>query len=250
METKRIISTLLGLLVLSLLLTAPNAIATSQLEFIDFCPTSLSYSEGEQLAFFVEICNTGTEDVEDATGSYTVLDPNGTAVYDFDYSVDIPAGRSKITLSRFLWTVPENAIAGRYLLEGVLRWDSDAIQKQTFFYVPNEPEPTEPELRITSLYTSRLSYTPGDDIRCICRVKSNTTEDIAHYVSAAIFDQDGTMYQARASSIALINSTVAHRHDFRCFSIPEDAERGIYKITAILWWGDKAVSKTTEFPVA
>ena len=245
---------IVALLVMSLVIgSATISIAETegaQLEFIDFCPTSLSYSEGEQLAFFVEIHNTGTEDVEDATCSYTVLDPNGTAVYDFDYSIDIPTGGSRVSVSRYLWTVPENATTGRYILEGVLRWDSEAIQKQTFFYVPNEPELTERELSMTSLYTTRLSYSPGDDIRCICRVKSNTTEDIAHYVSMAIFDQDGTMYQARASSEDVINSTGAHRHDFRCFSIPEDAERGIYKITAILWWEDKAVSKTTEFPVA
>jgi len=236
---------------MSLLFVIPTSVAaTSQLEFIDLCPTSLSYSEGERLAFFVEIRNTGTEDVEDATASYTVYDPNGTVVYDFDYSYELAVGFSKVTLSRILWKVPENATAGRYTIEGVLRWDSEVFQKQTFFYVPNEPELTEPELEITSVYTSRLSYSPGDDIRCLCRIKSNTTEDIEHYVSAAIFDQNGTMYGSRASRGVVINSTAAHRHDFRVFSIPEDAAQGIYKITAILWWGDKAVSKTTTFPVA
>ena len=221
----------------------------SQLEFVDFCPASLSYNISDELAVFCKVANTGTEDIENVTVSITVFDPNGTVVGDYDFSATLVEGSRITFLSERIWAVDENATVGKYTLEAVLRWDANAIQKTTFFYVPVEKEQTTPGLEITSIYTSRLSYKPGNLISCICRIKNVGTEDIEHYLSMTIFDQNGTLFDARASGVYTIKTGAMWKHDFSCFRVPMDTEPGNYTIEAIMWWNDEAVSKNTSFLV-
>lgn len=258
MEKVNVIAAIL-VAVIAVLGVAPYVMAETegaQLEFEDFYPSKLSYVPGDELATFCKVINTGTENVEDATVSITVIDPNGTVVYDFDFSagsVSAP-GAKRIYLNRHLWEVPENATVGKYTIEAVLRWGGNAIMKDTFFYVPIEKEQAGQRLKITSLYTSRLSYAPGDDIRYLCRIKNTGTEATDYFLSMAIFNQNETMYDAMAVGPYTIDVNETMKHIVIAFDIPIDAERGIYEITAIVWSRDVsgevvAISKTTSFGV-
>jgi hypothetical protein len=221
----------------------------AKLELTDFYPASLTYEVGEELAVVCMIYNSGTEVIEDATVCINVISPNGTYVYDFSYDIGeegFEPNTKKRSLSRYLWEVDENATEGRYTIEAVLRWGSETIQKNTFFYVPEEPVQTEPGLEIVSLYTQRVLYQPGDDILCTCRMKNERNESIAYYLSMCIFDHNGTMIRSIASDVysRLSGEKAANRFIFSAISEP-----GMYTIEAILWWDDTATAKTASFGI-
>lgn len=238
--------------VIAVLSVTPYAIAETegaQLEFTNFYPASLTYEVGEELAVVSMIYNSGTEVIEDATVCINVISPNGTYVYDFSFDIGeegFEPNTKKRSLSRHLWEVDENATDGKYTIEAILRWGSNAIQKSTFFYVPEEPVQTEPGLKLVSLYTQRVLYQPGDDIMCTCRMKNERNESINYYLSMCIFDHNGTMFRSIASDVfsRQTGEKAASRFLFSAINEP-----GIYTIEAIMWWDYTAMSKTTSFYV-
>jgi uncharacterized protein YfaS (alpha-2-macroglobulin family) len=254
MKKANTIATLL-VAVIAVLGVTPYTIAGdeyAQLEFIDFYPASLSYGLGEELAIACYIWNSGTKAIEDATVSLSVLDPKGACVYSFDYEVtngcEFESGSRKGVISRHLWEVDENATSGKYTLIAILRWGSQAIQKSNFFYVPEEPEQTEPGMKITSFYTQRLVYPPGDNVTCSCRIKNEMNDNVHFYISMCLFDINGTMintFVSRILSLSIDERDVYHL----MFPTSVDQEQGLYSVEAILWWDDKATSKTAKFGI-
>jgi hypothetical protein len=232
--------------------TIPYAIADTEgaeLEFTDFYPASLTYEVGEKLAVGALFYNSGTEIIYDATVCINVVSPNGTYIYDFSYDLcekEFEPNTERIVHSRFLWQVDENATEGQYTIEAILRYDTEAIQKNTFFYVPEEPVRTEPGLKVISLYSQRISYKPGDDIICVCRVKNERNESVEYYISMCLFDYNGTMVSGGTGSVYTVE---AEQREMTKFRFVPRSERGIYTVEVIVWWADKATSKTAKFGV-
>lgn len=251
MEKVNIIAAIL-VAVIAVLSVTPYAIAETEgaeLEFTDFYPASLTYHVGEELAIVSMIYNSGTEVIEDATVCINVISPNGTYVYDFSFDIGeegLMPDKSLRSLSRYLWLVDENATEGRYTIEAILRWGSEAIQKNTFFYVPEEPVRTEQGLKLVSLYTQRVLYQPGDKILSTSRMKNVGNESINYYLSICIFDHNETMFRSMASDVSSLPPGEKAVNKFRFSAINEP---GIYTIEAILWWDYTATSKTTSFYV-
>lgn len=238
--------------VIAVLGVTPYTIAETEgaeLEFTEFYPASLTYDVGEELAVVCKVYNSGTEVIGDATVCINVISPNGTYVYDFNFDIGeegIMLNKAIRSHSRYLWRVDENVTAGRYTIEAILRWGSEAIQRNSFFYVMEEPEQTEPGLKMVSLYTQRVLYQPGDDILCICRMKNEGNESINYYISMCVFDHNGTMFKSMAGDVY---SQLPNRKAINKFIISAIDEPGIYTVEAILWWDDAATSKTAEFYV-
>ena len=221
----------------------------AQLQFTDFYPASLTYDVGEELAVVCKIYNSGTEVIEDATVCINVISPNGTYVYDFNFDVGEEGFMPNTTIraySRYLFLVDENATTGRYMIEAILRWGSEAFQRNSFFYVPEEPVQTEPGLEIVSLYTQRLLYQPGDDIMCVCRIKNDGNESIEYYISICMFDPNGTLIK---SMVGDVHSQPPGKKSINKFIFSAISEQGMYTVEAILWRNDIATSKTAKFSV-
>jgi hypothetical protein len=232
--------------------TIPYAIAETEgaeLEFTDFFPASLTYKVGEELAVVCSVLNTGTEVIYDASITLNILDPNGTYVYAFDFDIGEegfePDTRRK-SHSRYLWEVDENATSGKYIMEATLRWGSEVIQKNNFFYVPEEPEQTGSGMQIISLYPLRVVYQPGDNIACRCRIINDMNESSDFYISMCLFDQNGTMFNSMASHVYSLEGGARDAYKFIFVAI---SEPGMYTVEAILWWDDTATAKTASFGV-
>lgn len=254
MELKKAIGSMLAVIIVvtGAIPYAGAETGESQLEFLDLYPASLAYEIGEGLAIVSKVVNTGTEDIENITISLSTFDNNGTIVAMNDYQfpgVLKPGVRHR--MYNLVWYVDENATFGKYTVEAVVRWGSEAIQKTTFFYVPTEAPQTTPWLEITSLYTARLSYKPGEKVDCICRIKNAGTENVEeYYVSFCVFDQNGTLFDSMASSVNSLDAGKKVKHIMKGFDIPMDAEPGNYTTESIVWWNDTAVSKSAIFLVS
>ncbi len=253
MELKKVIGAIVTIMIVATgAVPYAGAEGEGQLEFIDLYPGSLAYDVGEEVDIVCRMINTGTGDIEDATISLTIFDQNGTMVEmdDRDVSGVIEPRMSHRILKIGVWQVDENATSGKYIVEAVLRWGSEAIQETTFFYVPVEVTQTTPGLEITSLYTARLSYKPGDEVDSICKIKNAGTDIKEYYVSLCLFDQNGTLFGSMRSSVNSIDAGKKVKHILKGLNIPMNGESGNYTMESIVWWEDKAVSKTSGFSVS